>query len=179
MKKELLKKREYVDNRQKRGESREKIVELLVQALGEAQPEDVLDPLQIAQEIEGALYMKYKEVSRDYKTKFRSLSFNLKNPKNPELRSSVMQGQISADHLVEMSPQEMASEELKKERQRIADYHLEAAKLIVFNQTSTDMFKCGKCGKRETTYYQMQTRSADEPMTTFHSCTNCGKRWKS
>jgi hypothetical protein len=27
-------------------------------------------------------------------------------------------------------------------------------------------------------YYQMQTRSADEPMTTFVSCLNCNNRWK-
>lgn len=31
---------------------------------------------------------------------------------------------------------------------------------------------------RKTTYYQMQTRSADEPMTTFVTCVNCGNRWK-
>ena len=29
------------------------------------------------------------------------------------------------------------------------------------------MNRCGKCGQRKCTYYQMQTRSADEPMTTF------------
>ena len=39
-------------------------------------------------------------------------------------------------------------------------------------------FKCGKCGLNKCTYYQMQTRSADEPMTTFVSCTHCGNRWK-
>ena len=39
-------------------------------------------------------------------------------------------------------------------------------------------FKCGKCKKRETTYYQVQTRSADEPMTTFVTCLNCGNNWK-
>jgi hypothetical protein len=32
-------------------------------------------------------------------------------------------------------------------------------------QAETDAFKCGKCGQNKTRYYQMQTRSADEPMT--------------
>lgn len=36
---------------------------------------------------------------------------------------------------------------------------------------------CGKCKTHRTTYYQMQTRSADEPMTTFVQCA-CGNRWK-
>ena len=31
----------------------------------------------------------------------------------------------------------------------------------------TDEFLCMKCWKRECTYFQKQTRSADEPMTTF------------
>ena len=43
---------------------------------------------------------------------------------------------------------------------------------------ATDEFKCFKCMKRKCTYYQLQTRSADEPMTTFVSCLNCGNNWK-
>ena len=39
-------------------------------------------------------------------------------------------------------------------------------------------FKCGRCKNRKCTYYQKQTRSADEPMTTFVTCTVCGNRWK-
>ena len=61
-------------------------------------------------------------------------------------------------------------------------------------------FKCGKCKSTKTTYYQMQTRSADEPMvrfmwtylimslinlltrslsqTTFVTCTTCSNRCK-
>lgn len=45
-------------------------------------------------------------------------------------------------------------------------------------QTITDRFYCRKCKKSETTYYQLQVRSADEPMTTFIQCVNCGNRWK-
>ena len=43
---------------------------------------------------------------------------------------------------------------------------------------ATDQYQCGRCHKRLCTYYQLQTRSADEPMTTFVTCLNCGKRWK-
>nr|QOI90425.1 transcription factor S-II-related protein [Pyramimonas orientalis virus] len=42
----------------------------------------------------------------------------------------------------------------------------------------TDMFKCGKCKKRECSYYELQIRSADESSTIFVSCLNCGNRWR-
>tara|TARA_B100000795_G_C22735696_1_gene413256 strand:- start:643 stop:1152 length:510 start_codon:yes stop_codon:yes gene_type:complete len=45
-------------------------------------------------------------------------------------------------------------------------------------ETATDDFFCGRCKQRKCTYYQLQTRSADEPMTTFVTCINCGNRWK-
>jgi DNA-directed RNA polymerase subunit M/transcription elongation factor TFIIS len=40
------------------------------------------------------------------------------------------------------------------------------------------MFTCRKCKKTKVTYTQAQTRSADEPMTTFFCCLACGHRWK-
>ena len=43
---------------------------------------------------------------------------------------------------------------------------------------ATKQFLCTKCFKRECTYYEMQTRSADEPMTVFITCLNCGKHWR-
>lgn len=36
---------------------------------------------------------------------------------------------------------------------------------------------CGKCKQRKVDYYQKQTRGADEPMTCFCQCLNCGCRW--
>ena len=46
-------------------------------------------------------------------------------------------------------------------------------------QTASIFMFCHRC-KKETRcdYYQMQTRSADEPMTTFVTCLECDKRWK-
>ena len=43
---------------------------------------------------------------------------------------------------------------------------------------ATDQFKCRRCTKRECTYYELQTRSSDEPMTIFITCLNCGKEWR-
>ena len=42
---------------------------------------------------------------------------------------------------------------------------------------ATDKWMCHGCKKRKCTYYELQTRSADEPMTIFIHCLNCGKRW--
>jgi DNA-directed RNA polymerase subunit M/transcription elongation factor TFIIS len=43
---------------------------------------------------------------------------------------------------------------------------------------STDTYTCRKCKNNKCTYYQMQTRSADEPMTLYITCVCCGNRWK-
>ena len=45
-------------------------------------------------------------------------------------------------------------------------------------EAMTTLFKCRKCNSRETSYYELQTRSADEPMTQFITCLDCGNRWK-
>jgi len=45
-------------------------------------------------------------------------------------------------------------------------------------EAMTNLFKCRKCGSRETSYYEVQTRSADEPMTSFITCLKCENHWK-
>ncbi|XP_013925728.1 PREDICTED: DNA-directed RNA polymerase III subunit RPC10 [Thamnophis sirtalis] len=39
---------------------------------------------------------------------------------------------------------------------------------------------CPKCGHPRAYFMQLQTRSADEPMTTFYKCCSapCGHRWR-
>ena len=45
-------------------------------------------------------------------------------------------------------------------------------------EAMTDMFRCNKCGSRKCIYYELQTRSSDEPMTQFITCLNCNNHWK-
>jgi DNA-directed RNA polymerase III subunit RPC11 len=36
---------------------------------------------------------------------------------------------------------------------------------------------CPKCAHTHAYFMQLQTRSADEPMTTFYKCVQCAHRW--
>jgi DNA-directed RNA polymerase subunit M/transcription elongation factor TFIIS len=60
---------------------------------------------------------------------------------------------------------------------------------VMFKQREQDEFiikpfeveegvlKCPKCSQSRTFSYSKQTRSADEPMTTFATCMNCKHKW--
>lgn len=55
---------------------------------------------------------------------------------------------------------------------------MDREKSTAMDEDYEGIFKCGKCKSKKTTYYQLQTRSADEPMTTYVTCVSCGQRWK-
>ena len=95
----------------------------------------------------------------------RSLYLNLKQKNNPELRASIISGEIDSSDLWKMSPADMASAEKKAELAALGREALFNAQAAAPKKSETDMFECGKCKKRRTTYYQMQTRSADEVRT--------------
>jgi len=38
--------------------------------------------------------------------------------------------------------------------------------------------ECPKCGNMKAEYWEIQTRSADEPPTRFHRCTKCRHTWR-
>ncbi|RXN11239.1 transcription elongation factor A 2-like protein [Labeo rohita] len=113
-----------------------------------------------------------------YKTRLRSRISNLKDQKNPDLRRNVLCGNISPDRIASMTAEEMASAELKEIRKALTKESIREHQLSKVGGTETDMFVCGKCKGKNCTYTQVQTRSADEPMTTFVLCNECGNRWK-
>jgi len=136
----------------------------------------------IASDVEGALHVLFEAQggakSKDYKAKARSLMFNLRDEKNPDLRGSVLSGDVPPEALVKMEPKDLASKHMKERNARIVEEATRNAMGPSANVESTDQFQCGKCKQRKCTYYQMQTRSADEPMTTFVTCIVCNNRWK-
>lgn len=77
-----------------------------------------------------------------------------------------------------MTSEEMASDEVREMRDKFNKAAILEHQMSVQTGTPSDMFKCGKCGKKNCTYTQLQTRSSDEPMTTFVFCLECGNRWK-
>ena len=166
---------------------RDKIRELLSEALskvaGEAE-EDIMDkvnacdPNRLAVSVESVLFEKWGRSSGAQKFKYRSLMFNIKDPNNPDLRRKVLLGQVKPERLLEMTPEEMASDQRQLENQQIKEKALFECERAGAPKATTDQFKCGRCGQRKTTYYQLQTRSADEPMTTFVTCVNCNNHWK-
>jgi len=118
------------------------------------------------------------ENNEQYKAKIRSLFQNLKNKSNPGLRTGVLDGEITPEHFVRMSNDELKSAERKAEDAKMIKENLRDAQVPQAEKSVSTSLKCGKCGQRKVSYSQAQTRSADEPMTTFCECTVCGKRWK-
>ena len=108
-----------------------------------------------------------------YIDRLRSVYTNLKNP---DVSSAVISENIKAQELAFMTHQEICP---AKWKQLIEDKKVRDKQKYEPNiEASTDNFTCNKCKSKKCTYYQLQTRSADEPMTTFVTCLECGKRWK-
>lgn len=141
--------------------------------------EPFLDEESLAARIEDHIYQEFKsDTDLRYRNRVRSRITNLKDAKNPHLRLNVLRGDISAERMAKMTPEEMASPELKKQREQFTKEAINDHQMALTGGTSSSEIKCPACKKYDCSYNQMQTRSADEPMTTFCHCNNCGKRWK-
>lgn len=144
----------------------------------------ILDNQELAISIENELYNScaFKSDKSEYEQKARQISINL-DPKsyvkNTYLHPRVVSGEITPVQLVHLTPQELCPEKWEqtiRENKELLQKQVEGSKA----RATTDMFICPKCKKRETTYYEQQTRGADEPMTKFITCVadGCGKQWK-
>lgn len=166
---------------------RDKVRELLAEALckvsGEVNEDlrvevNACDPYRVAVQVETAMFEKWGRSNGAQKFKYRSIMFNIKDQNNQDFRRKVLLGKFPPRTITELTPEDMASEERQKQNEKIKEKALFNSERGAPVQASTDKFKCGRCKKNQCTYYQMQTRSADEPMTTYVTCVNCQNRWK-
>jgi len=107
-----------------------------------------------------------------YIDRVRSIYLNL----NKDVLEQLASGTIKPHIIAFMTHQEMRPEKWDKLIQE--KIKRDKNKYETTIEAATDTFKCRKCHSNKCTYYQMQTRSADEPMTTFVTCIDCGCRWK-
>ena len=144
-----------------------------------------------SKQVEAAIQTFSKGRRKIYNDKIRSIIFNLK--KNEPLRRDIILGNVSPEKLVQMSAKELQTAEKAKQQEeqvkslqgsrRLDWEQANAAKVnemcgIKGDLLKASLFTCGRCGSHKTTSTQKQTRSADEPMTVFVFCENCGNRWK-
>lgn len=133
---------------------------------------------ELAEEIEAAIHVHHiHDGASAYKVAVKSKASNIKDAAN-DLRLKILAGKLTPEMLARMTSADMASEAKKKQNADFAKAGMNDALAPQAGGATTDAFKCGKCGKRKCTYYEKQTRSADEPMTVFVSCMNCGNKWR-
>jgi hypothetical protein len=95
---------------------------------------------------------------------------------NHRLRSRCLAGEFTLGEIPFMSNYEVFPEKWFALKDKLVQRE---QKILEGNKSrATDQFKCRRCNKRECTYYELQTRSSDEPMTIFITCLNCGKEWR-
>jgi transcription elongation factor S-II len=114
-----------------------------------------------------------------YKSHSRTIIANLSPTnyvKNEALYKRYKDGSISLAEIAHLNFSDLYPEIWKE--LSIRQYEREKRQLEGNKSMATDQFQCKRCGKRECTYYELQTRSADEPMTIFIQCVNCGKHWR-
>lgn len=121
-------------------------------------------------------YIKYNKLNHNLKEtikkeKLLDIKFNLSTSEN--LKNRILNNEILIKDLPYMLGHELNPQIWQKyidKKNKIQDMKDKIETL--------DIFKCKKCGEIKCTSYQLQTSSADEPMTTFVYCTVCGNSWK-
>ena len=114
-----------------------------------------------------------------YFSKIRSIYINLNKDsyiKNNYLLDKIKNNDIKPEEISKLSVYEIHPDNWKE----IIDAKIKRDKMKyeIKPEAMTERYKCRKCGSRKCSYYELQTRSADEPMTQFFTCLDCKNRWK-
>ncbi|CAF3083584.1 unnamed protein product [Rotaria socialis] len=153
--------------------------ELLANALTvTAIPEGSDDPVELSARIEDAIFKEINDTTVRYGRRIRSRIFNLRDLKNPDLRTKVLLGSITPQRLAVMTAEDMISDTMKEECAKFKEIAHRESQLAVDEGIGSDLIQCERCKKSNCSYSELQTLSGDEPMTLFVLCRNCGHRWR-
>jgi len=114
-----------------------------------------------------------------YKDKARSVVSNLSDEgyiANLRLKKRLLDKEFPAHRIPYMKPENVFPERWAAilDTQMKKNMHVFEEKPVAM----TNEFKCGKCKEKKCIYQELQVRSADEAMTIFITCLNCGHKWK-
>ncbi|EAN85041.1 putative transcription elongation factor s-II [Trypanosoma cruzi] len=108
----------------------------------------------------------------------KHLQEQLEKPGMTQLRRSLATRAMSGKEFLKLPRSALMTEdERRMEEARITKMIEEQEKLKLANVSVTSLFKCPNCGKNRCSYYEQQTRSADEPTTKFVTCLECKYVW--
>lgn len=143
---------------------------------GSIDDEEMLEDM--AFKIEEAAYNKCP-ITKYYKPQIRIILANMSHTKNaPLVRQRLYAKEWTPETYGAMTSDEMYPERVQEE----LDEELEKARIIKYFKDkkleNDSMYTCGKCKSKKIEHVQVQTRSADEPMTVKACCLMCGNRWR-
>lgn len=131
-----------------------------------------------AAEIESAIFNVFNGTIPAYKASIRTRRAAL--AQNSDLRQSIFTKTISAKYFATTKVEDLESSDLKDAREAAKKKAAFEAQYAKKQLQTTSEFICGKCKKDKCQFFEMQTRSADEPMTMYVFCCTpgCGNKWK-
>ena len=99
-----------------------------------------------------------------------------------EIIAELISGSLSVREFVDKEVRELFSNsnlhKIEQEAKKMSMLALQADYYRKNLKISSSEFTCGKCKSNMIFSEQKQTRSADEPMTTFLTCQECNNKWK-
>ena len=122
---------------------------------------------------ESDIKQRKRLINSFYQSKARNILASYKRPGC--FRDGIIDGSICIKEICFMSPFEMNPQVWQDALNKHA--HKESLSMKKEGEI-VGQYTCAKCKTKNTTYYALQIRSADEPMTVFVTCLTCGKRWK-
>ena len=101
--------------------------------------------------------------------------------RSKQFKEKIMKGQVDPGTVATMDPKEMQDDSQKKKQLEMEKNIVDAKRsdfMIANMKAKEGMYQWSKCKGKNTTFYEQQTRSADEPMTTFVQWLDCGHNMK-